>query len=105
MKKFTKLLGIVLIMALVMSMGISSAFAATITINQPDSVDGTVGAETYNLYKIFDVTKTDAQAGWETTDDNLGAGSAEGFSYTISTSLFYGIAGLNCTIVISLNGN
>ena len=33
MKKFTKLLGIVLIIALVMSMGISSAFAAKITIN------------------------------------------------------------------------
>ena len=54
MKKFTKLLGIVLIMALVMSISVS-AFAATITINQPTPSDGTAGAETYVAYKIFDV--------------------------------------------------
>ena len=58
MKKLTKLLGIVLIMALVMSMGITSAFASTITINQNATADqGTAGEETYVAYKIFDVTK------------------------------------------------
>ncbi len=61
MKKFTKLLGIVLIMALVMSMGISSAFAASITINRDDSyetspTDGQTAAEgnrAYTYYQIF----------------------------------------------------
>ena len=68
-----------------MSMG-TAAFAASITINQPDDVTGTVGAETYNLYKIFDVTKTEAQENWKTEDDDIGPGTEEGFSYTISTS-------------------
>jgi len=52
MKKFTKLLGIVLIIALVMSMG-TAAFAVddgSITIS--DAVDG----EKYNLWKVFDLT-------------------------------------------------
>lgn len=59
------------------------AFAATITVTQNNS-EGTAGAETYNLYKIFDVTKTADQASYETTTG--GAGTETGFSYTISTS-------------------
>jgi len=51
MKKFTKLLGIVLIMALVMSISVS-AFAAThtVTINP---ADGDTATHTYGAYQIF----------------------------------------------------
>ena len=68
-------------MALVMSISVS-AFAATITIKQ-NNTDGTAGAETYVAYKIFDVTKTSDVTEDVTTDSTLGAGSAEGFSYSI----------------------
>ena len=54
MKKFTKLLGIVLIMALVMSMGITTAFAATI------EVDGALKDETYSAYKLLEYTSDTA---------------------------------------------
>ncbi len=52
MKKFTKLLGIVLIMALVMSMGISAFADQTHSI----TIDNALEGETYTAYKIFDVT-------------------------------------------------
>lgn len=76
-----KILALALALAIVFTFGLASA--ATITINQnPD--DGSVGAESYNMYKIFDVTKTS-----EVTEDvtvNPGEGEDTGFSYTISTS-------------------
>jgi len=74
MKKFTKLLGIVLIIALVMSMGITAAFAqtvaytgtdgdgATITINNPAK------GEDYTLYKLFDATVGAVASGATSTD-------------------------------------
>jgi fimbrial isopeptide formation D2 family protein/LPXTG-motif cell wall-anchored protein len=88
MKKFTKLLGIVLIMALVMSMGIM-AFADgetthTITITQPTPSDGTAGAETYEAYRIFTVKKTDSVT--EPVTSTPGPGTATGFSYSIATT-------------------
>ena len=74
MKKFTKLLGIVLIIALVMSMGITAAFAGdpvtpaepatpaadtladgSIKITPPSGVDANA-TNTYNVYKVFDAT-------------------------------------------------
>lgn len=77
MKKFTKLLGIVLIIALVMSMGITAAFAAesdykiTVTnTNSSVSIDG----QTYSAYKLFDLSyNTDKTA----------------YSYSISTSNYF----------------
>ncbi len=72
---------VVAVMAMAMTAG--AAWAATITITQ-NNENGTAGAETYNLYKIFDVTKTDAQEDYETTAG--GAGTETGFSYTISTA-------------------
>ena len=39
--------------ALVMSMGISSAFAASITISRDDSYDGTGDGNVYKYYKVF----------------------------------------------------
>lgn len=97
MKKLTKLLGIVLILALVMSMG-TAAFAVTITINQNPGTAGTGGEETYNLYKIFDVTKTDDVQDPVTTDNTVGKtvdpDTDTGFSYTISTDNdWFGVLG------------
>lgn len=57
MKKFTKLLGIVLIMALVMSMGITAAFAEDYSItvtNNNTSIS--ISGKTYTAYKLFDMT-------------------------------------------------
>jgi len=74
-----------LVLALAMIMMVAAASAATITINQnPDN--GTVGAESYNLYKIFDVTKRADVTEDVTTESTLGTTTATGFSYTISTS-------------------
>ena len=66
MKKFTKLLGIVLIMALVMSISVS-AFAATQTVakdpadadNATITINNPAKGETYSLYKLFDATVSD----------------------------------------------
>ena len=59
MKKFTKLLGIVLIMALVMSMGITAAFAAdpaySITVTN-NNTSISISGKTYTAYKLFDMT-------------------------------------------------
>ena len=62
MKKFTKLLGIVLIMALVMSMGISSAFAAVnLTVTRDSSYAGEAAeaGRNYNWYKVFSAVPAD----------------------------------------------
>ena len=63
MKKFTKLLGIVLIIALVMSMGImawaedgddeTETPTASITITKDKTYEGENQAYTYKAYKIF----------------------------------------------------
>jgi fimbrial isopeptide formation D2 family protein/LPXTG-motif cell wall-anchored protein len=84
MKKFTKLLGIVLIMALVMSMGISAAFAAgegSITI------DNAIEGEEYTLYKIFDLTYGTGGTQNEVTvpeddEQNVITGTYQPVSYT-----------------------
>ena len=100
MKKYTKLLGIVLIFALVMSMG-TMALAEdkdtiTISVNNanPNEVydpgqeqaDQNPVHETYTAYKIFDVTKTSTATG--TTDSTLSGDTPAdpartGYSYTI----------------------
>ena len=89
MKHIKKMMALALAMVMMLAMAVP-AMAATITITQ-DATTGTEGAETYDLYKIFDVKKTSAQANWEQTDDNLGDVDTadddyKGFSYTISTS-------------------
>ena len=61
MKKFTKLLGIVLIMALVMSMG-TMAFAQTVhgtnvaTNTGSITIDNAAKGETYTAYMLFEAT-------------------------------------------------
>ena len=67
MKKFTKLLGIVLIIALVMSMGITAAFAQTEGTAAEGkgsiTVSNASNGETYKVYKIFDATVTGTAGG------------------------------------------
>lgn len=79
-----KIIALVLVAVMMMAIAVT-ANAATITIKQ-NNTDGTAGAETYVAYKIFDVTKTDAQASWSQTDENLGVGTAEGFAYTVDAN-------------------
>jgi len=58
MKKFTKLLGIVLIMALVMSISVS-AFAADPVKNDSITITSAKEGETYEAYKLFDLLVND----------------------------------------------
>ena len=80
MKKFTKLLGIVLIIALVMSMGITAAFAddpkGTIEITNPKT-DPNADNTNYDAYKIFDMTTNGA------VDDD---GNYTAVAYTINSA-------------------
>lgn len=82
MKKLRKIFALLIAMVMVLGMS-TSVFAATITVTQKPGADGTAGNESYVAYKIFDVTKTDAVKDWTTDDSDLGAGTEEGFSYTI----------------------
>ena len=83
MKSMRKLLALTLVLVMLTGLAITAS-AATITINQDTSVDGTIGAETYTLYKIFDVTKTESVTEPVTTAG--GPGTATGFSYSIAAS-------------------
>ena len=83
MKSMKKILAFALVLVMLSGLALTAS-AATITINQPTPVDGTAGAETYNMYKIFDVTKTADVT--EPVTGTIGPGTATGFSYTISTS-------------------
>lgn len=89
MKRTKRIIAILMTLTMILSMTIAmsaTVFAAddhTITINQ-NNTDGTAGAESYNLYKIFDVTKTSDASQHVTTEG--GPGEDSGFSYTISTS-------------------
>lgn len=73
MKKLTKLLGIVLIMALVMSMGITAAFAAdptySITVTNDNDAMSIIG-KTYTAYKLFDVTYSGTNYAYSIKTDN-----------------------------------
>ena len=82
MKKFTKLLGIVLIIALVMSMGITAAFAASITITST-TTDADTATETteYTYYEIF---KADMDSNI-TTDATTGQVSGNGVAYYVTS--------------------
>ncbi len=77
MKKFSKILSVALLVALVLSLGVANAFAAgTDTITIGSSTKGS----TYDAYKVFDVTYAD------TNSD----GTNDAFAYTISsTNPFY----------------
>lgn len=63
----------------------------TVTITPPADVEGTVGGETYALYRIFDVTKISTVTEPVTDDEAIAAQSESGytapsgFAYTIST--------------------
>jgi fimbrial isopeptide formation D2 family protein/LPXTG-motif cell wall-anchored protein len=94
MKKFTKLLGIVLIMALVMSMGISSAFAASISVKQDSTYAGEDDAagRNYTYKEIFHATLSDANTstggGYDEdgTPGTVTASLAKGYSYFLNAT-------------------
>ena len=95
MKNVKKLLGILLIMALVMSMGIIAAFAAG---NGSITIDNAIVGEKYTLYKIFDLTYGGSGTSTEVTvpqDDaqNVITESYQPVSYTYTkggdTDAFY----------------
>lgn len=69
-----------LVLALAMILAVTAASAATITVTQNPGDAGTAGNETYNAYKIFDMTSTEE---FTQTDSNLGAGTKKGFAYTM----------------------
>ena len=84
MKKFTKLLGIVLIIALVMSISVS-AFAATQTVakspadadNATITINNPAKGETYKVFKLFDATVgSDGTISYQCTGDIPSALSA-----------------------------
>ena len=95
MKKFSKILSVALLVALVLSLGVANAFAAgegslTVTNAEPDT--------TYNLYKIFDLTGAD-------TDDPAN-GTYDVFSYTIASkwSGFFTGAGASYLVDSNVDG-
>ena len=63
MKKFSKILSVALLVALVLSLGVANAFAAgtaSISITHDDSYEGATGttARVYNAYKVLDAHYT-----------------------------------------------
>ncbi len=84
MKKFSKFLGIALIVALVLSFG-ASAFAASITITRDESYDGSSG-RTYTAYKVFDAVYTEL-TGTNSQEDKDPAYTPEdaAVAYTMAT--------------------
>jgi fimbrial isopeptide formation D2 family protein/LPXTG-motif cell wall-anchored protein len=88
MKNLKKILALVVAMVMVVAMGTTAFAANTITITQ-DASTGTVGAESYNIWKIFDVTKTSDVEDPVTSEDTVGqtvTADDTGFSYSISTT-------------------
>ena len=85
MKKFTKLLGIVLILTLVMSMGITAAFAQTVGTAADGKGNITISnaakGETYAVYKLFDATNS------ATTDSTTGDSTSIAYTGEIPESL------------------
>ena len=112
MKKFTKLLGIVLIIALVMSMGImayateggTTADTVTITVNRDSTYDGDpeTAGRAYTWYKIFSATYATSvssnASGYETdgsaTFDNT---ATEGIAYYVTPAVAAALGTIDAT--------
>ena len=86
MKNIKKILGIILIIALVMSMGISAYADSTITVENADPTrDKNTATETYTAYKIFDAVKsTGTTVNTSGTTQTLSEGGA--ITYQIKTT-------------------
>ena len=67
MKKFSKILSVALLVALVLSLGVANAFAQTIGNVADDTATITINnaakGETYTIYKLFDATVTGTESG------------------------------------------
>jgi len=59
MKKFSKILSVALLVALVLSLGVASAFAEDPVVNDSITINNAKAGETYNLYKMFDLVVDD----------------------------------------------
>ena len=72
MKKFSKILSVALLVALVLSLGITSAFAQTVDSekggNATITITNAAKNETYKVYKLFDAT-VDGQGAISYTGD------------------------------------
>ncbi|MBO5567387.1 MAG: LPXTG cell wall anchor domain-containing protein [Clostridia bacterium] len=75
MKKFTKLLGIVLIIALVMSMGAAALAEETTTTTNTITIGEAVDGETYTAYKLLSAT-------YETADNTVTSTTPIAYYYT-----------------------
>ena len=69
MKKFKKIMAVLVATIMIVAMAVP-AWAETIKITQ-NPADGTVGPEKYDIYKIFDATKTGDGVG-DTNNTNVG---------------------------------
>ena len=82
MRSMKKMMVLILSVLMIVGTTMAVSFAATVTVKQ-NNTDGTAGEETYDLYKVFDVTKTENAQGSQTTGG--GAGERTGFAYTINS--------------------
>ncbi len=83
MKTTKKILALIVVMMMVL--GMTSAFAATITVVYNGQEGATDNTE-YTAYKIFDYVKAESSDFTGTTDDNLGPGTGTGLTYSIAAN-------------------
>ena len=90
MKKFSKILSVALLVALVLSLGVANAFAdVNITITRDDSYQtGATGTRTYTYYQVFRAT-TGANGA---TSTGGGVNDATGAPGTVTTTAETGIS-------------
>lgn len=83
MKTTKKVLALIVVMMMVL--GMTSAYAATITVVYNGQEGATDNTE-YTAYKIFDYVKAADSDFTGTTDDNLGPGTGTGLTYSIAAN-------------------
>ena len=81
----TRLFAILMAIVMVFALSVTAMADDSITLTLQNTGDQNSAQETYSCYKIFDVIKSSTATG-NNADNTLGAGSAEGYNYTISTS-------------------
>ena len=97
MKKFSKILSVALLVALVLSLGVANAFAVDITVHRDDTyATGAEGDRTYTWYRVFTAVKNGtytAEGGGYDDDGTPGnvtakdGSTATAFAYTASLNV------------------
>ena len=100
MKKFSKILSVALLVALVLSLGVANAFAAgegKITVTQGDA---NKKAEAYEAYRIFDVTAAKDGENYIMDGDNYAS-----MTYTINSNWtgFFASGAAGATYIVDTN--